>query len=451
MEKDIDLVVVGGGLTGLSAAYIAAKEGKKVLILEAETKVGGLLNTFEVGGNRLEYYYHHFFTHDKELNWLIDELNLREKVIFKKTKMGVFSDKKIYPFDSILDLLKFKPIHFFDKILFGISTIFMGKFALWQNFENVSALDWLKKWAGKTTTQALWLPLMNIKFGIYAIKIPLSWFIGRMRQRMNSRKNGDERLGYLDGSMQILTDALIDSLTKMEVEIKVNQPVEEIIFSQNQSIEFLQTKENRFSGKQYLFTLPGNILSKLLMQEQPNLASALNKIEYFGAVCVVLELNSKLSDVYWLNISEKGFPFGGIIEHTNFIDTKKYNGSHIAYLSRYFALNEDIAEKTNDEIKECMLAFLPKIYPNFKTKQLKNVYVFKTKTAATVCDLNFSKKIPPCKTPIQNMFIANMSHVYPDERSVNNSIKVAAEACKNMQIISDFVQKTNSLAAKIGF
>nr|MBP6456976.1 FAD-dependent oxidoreductase [Chitinophagaceae bacterium] len=63
-QKKYDVIVVGGGITGLATAYFAAKAGKKVAILEASKNIGGLLNTFEIGGNQLEYYYHHFFTHD---------------------------------------------------------------------------------------------------------------------------------------------------------------------------------------------------------------------------------------------------------------------------------------------------------------------------------------------------------------------------------------------------
>ena len=55
------LTVIGGGITGLAAAYLAAKDGWQVTVLEASDKMGGLLNTFEIGGNRLEFYYHHFF------------------------------------------------------------------------------------------------------------------------------------------------------------------------------------------------------------------------------------------------------------------------------------------------------------------------------------------------------------------------------------------------------
>ena len=84
-----DLVIVGGGITGLAAAYIAAKNGKKVTVIEADKNFGGLLNTFEIAGNRLEFFYHHFFTHDAEINWLVKELGLEDQLLFYNSSMGV--------------------------------------------------------------------------------------------------------------------------------------------------------------------------------------------------------------------------------------------------------------------------------------------------------------------------------------------------------------------------
>ncbi len=117
IENHADLIIIGGGITGLSAAYLAAKKGQKVTIIESSKTFGGLLRTFDIGGNRLEYFYHHFFTHDQELNWLIKDLGIKEKLYFKKTSMGVFKNGKIYKFNSPLDLFRFEPINFFDKLL----------------------------------------------------------------------------------------------------------------------------------------------------------------------------------------------------------------------------------------------------------------------------------------------------------------------------------------------
>lgn len=114
-------------------------------------------------------------------------------------------------------------------------------------------------------------------------------------------------------------------------------------------------------------------------------------------------------------------------------------------------MSEDLAKMSNDEIKAVMIPPLKRINPDFSEDWIKNVYIFKTNTAATVCDLNFSDKVPACETPTKNLYIANMAHIYPDERSTNNSIRVAAEACKVMGVNADFVPYGASLSGKIGF
>jgi len=384
------------------------------------------------------------------LNWLIKDLGIADKLFFKKTSMGVYTEGEIFDFNSPKDLLKFKPISWIDKLKFGFSTIFLGKVAQWEKYEGVSAMDWFRKWAGKTTAKSLWEPLLKVKFGPFANQVPLAWMVGRMRQRMGSRKGGDERLGYLTGSLDTLLQALLLALADMNVQLINNARVDEIIIEGN-SIQSLKVEGEHFSAKNYLMTLPSNYLYPMLAKKFPALSQKISEVKYFGAMCVILEMVKPLSEIYWLNIASEGFPFGGVIEHTNFIPASEYSGSHIAYLSRYFAHEEAIAQQSEEEIKKEMLAKLKVIYPAFSEADLKNIHLFKTMTAATVCDMNFSNKIPNCKTEIENMYLASMSHVYPDERSTNNSIRVAAEACRVMGIDTDYVPANQSLAGKIGF
>lgn len=450
-HNEWDLLIVGGGITGLAAAYLAAKEGKKVALVEKSASFGGLLNTFEIGGNRLEYFYHHFFTHDAELNWLIRELGLTEKLVFQKTSMGVFRGGKIYDFNAPTDLLKFKPISWPDKFLFGLSSLFMGKWGRWEQYEHVSAASWLRKWAGKTTVESLWMPLLKIKFGPYAEQVPLAWMIGRLRQRMGSRDSGDERLGYLDGSLDTLLQALLGELRKMGVLLLPNTEVSAIACEANAISKLRLHNGQEIRAKQYLFTLPSMYFADLMAPVLPDYAQATRDIKYFGAVCLVLEMKKALSPVYWLNIAEDHYPFGGIIEHTNLVSPSEYQGRHIAYLSRYFAHEEAVASMDETALKELMLPRLKEIYPDFDEADLIKVHCFRTNTAATVCDLNFSQKVLPCQTPLANAYIANMSHIYPDERSVNNSIRIAAEALNKMGIDASCVPYNRSLSGKIGF
>jgi protoporphyrinogen oxidase len=441
------ITIIGGGMTGLTAAYLAAKKGEKVRIIEGSRKIGGLLNTFEIGGNKLEHYYHHFFTQDAELHWLLKELKIDDQTGYYKTSMGVFRNGKLFGFNGIVDLLKFKPANLFDKFRWGLTTLYLGKIANPTKSEDVSTLKWFYKWAGKGMTDALWKPMLDIKFGPYADKVPLTWMIGRLAQRLNSRKGGDERLAYIKGSWKTLLDAMKAELEIMGVEIICNEPVQELFISNNK-INGIKTKNLNLEGGKYLITIPSIYFDKV---KGLPVDFGGKDIEYFGAVCTILELKKSLSNIYWMNVADDGFPFGGVIEHTNMIPKEEYNGSHIVYLSRYFAMTEDLAKMNEDEIKELMIPPLKRINPEFNEDWIKNVFVFKTNTAATVCDLNFSEKVPACKTDVENLFVANMTHIYPDERSTNNSIRVAAEACKVMGIDTSSVPYGASLSAKIGF
>lgn len=449
--EDKELTIIGGGITGLAAAYIAAKEGLKVQVLEASDKFGGLLRTFEVGNNKLEYFYHHFFTHDKEIHWLIKELGIEHKLEYYKTTMSTYRNNKLYDFNSPLDLLKFRPIKWIDKIKFGFTSLYLGKLAKWEEYEDVSALEWFQTYAGNSATESLWKPMLDIKFGPYADKVPLSWMIGRLRQRLNSRKAGDERLGYIEGSLNTLLDALIEKLTEMGVVLKTNSPVTKLNFDSTQKILLgIDTESDSYVSGDFLFTIPGTTLAKIL-PEYHKLRKELNQIEYFGAVCVVLEMNKALSNTYWINVADPGFDFGGIIEHTNFIPPEKYDGKHIVYLSRYFDTKDPLFSASDEQISDKLISQLKQIFPQFNISQIEKINIFRTPTAATVCDLNFSKKILHCNTEYDNMFIANMMHIYPDERSVNNSIRVALEACKTIGISKIEIPKSNSLSGKIGF
>lgn len=429
----MSLLIVGGGATGLVAAYIAAKRGEQVILLEASDKLGGLLCTFDVGGTKLECFYHHFFTHDREINWLLEELNLSQDINFVETKMGMYRHGKIHPFTTSKDLLFFPGLNLIDKLRFGLTSIFLSRQRNWQKYENISALDWFYKWAGKRVTDSIWEPMLKIKFGEYAAQIPLAWMIGRMTQRLKSRSGGKEKLGYLKGSLQRLVDALELRLGELGVKIVKNAPVTELLLNQEQVVG-VKTPLGEFQADQTLVTIPTIYLAKLIPRQFSSYREQLELIEYFGAICVVVITEKPLSKIYWLNIGDPGFEFGGAIEQTNFLPPEEYQGLHLTYLSRYATWKEPILYKSDEEIVAIFKEQLTSIFPDLEKRGIKGIKVFRTKTAATVCNQNFSQKVPSYRTPIPNLYVANMTHVYPDERSVNNSIKVALNVEAVLQI-----------------
>jgi protoporphyrinogen oxidase len=66
-------LVIGGGPAGLTAGYLLAKAGKKVIVFEADAQVGGLAKTIvDPDGYRFDLGGHRFFTKNQEVNdlWL---------------------------------------------------------------------------------------------------------------------------------------------------------------------------------------------------------------------------------------------------------------------------------------------------------------------------------------------------------------------------------------------
>jgi protoporphyrinogen oxidase len=248
--------------------------------------------------------------------------------------------------------------------------------------------------------------------------------IGRMTQRLKSRTKGKEKLGYLKGSLQRLVDALELRLQELGVTVIKNAPVTEFLL-ENSKVAGVKTAQGEFRGHKTLVTIPTVYLAKLIPQEFPEYREQLEKIEYFGAICVVIISQNPLSEIYWLNVGDPGFEFGGVIEQTNLLSPEEYQGLHLTYLSRYATWRDPILYKSDREIATLFREQLTSIFPDLEKRGIKEIKVFRTKTAATVCDKNFSHKVPSYRTPIPNLYVANMAHVYPDERSVNNSIKVA--------------------------
>ena len=62
-EKPV--VILGGGLSGLTCARELSMKGVDVLVVEKEIRPGGLASWFEVEGDKIPLTYHHIMESDE--------------------------------------------------------------------------------------------------------------------------------------------------------------------------------------------------------------------------------------------------------------------------------------------------------------------------------------------------------------------------------------------------
>src|SRR5580698_10586074 len=82
--KSFDTIVVGSGITGLTAARILSQHGQRVLLLEKASILGGSLARFRVGGIPFDVGFHFTggFNHEGTgvLDVLLGLLGVRERI-----------------------------------------------------------------------------------------------------------------------------------------------------------------------------------------------------------------------------------------------------------------------------------------------------------------------------------------------------------------------------------
>lgn len=104
-----DIVIIGAGPAGLTAAYQLAKSGHKSIVLEADDIVGGLSRTPNIDGWRFDIGGHRFFTKVSAVSDLWREI-LGPEDFFKRPRLsriyygGKFFDYPLKPFNALRKL-----------------------------------------------------------------------------------------------------------------------------------------------------------------------------------------------------------------------------------------------------------------------------------------------------------------------------------------------------------
>ncbi|MBC7878899.1 MAG: NAD(P)/FAD-dependent oxidoreductase [Anaerolineales bacterium] len=424
------IAIIGAGYGGMAAAYDLRKAGHDVTIFESANYVGGLASGFkEPHWNwSVEKFYHHWFQSDSEMLGLIHELGLEHKVQFQRPLTMMLHKNKWYAFDSIINALLFPGLGFgLNKIRFGFVGLFLRLTNNWKALEKVTADEWMMKWAGKQVYEQMWKPLLIGKFGPYYKDVNMSWMWARIKARTT-------RLGTFEGGFQKFADLFAEKLREQGVEIRLEAKVESI--KQEQAKLSVRSEKGIESFDKVLVTTSPNLLAKLAPDLPENYLKGLLELKSMGAVVMTLALKHSLSKegYYWFNVpKDEGYPFLALVEHTNFVSAENFGGDHIVYAGDYLELGHEYFSMSDDELLERFIPAFQKFNPEFSRDWVRKIWVSKTNYAQPIPLVNHSKNIPEIKTPVEGLYFASMSQVYPWDRGTNFAVEIGRKAARLMK------------------
>jgi protoporphyrinogen oxidase len=423
LSHKTQVTIVGAGFTGLTAAYELVKKGVAVTVLEAEDEIGGLAAAFDVGGKKLDRFYHHWFTNDMEVMSLIDELGLNDRVVINPTNTGVYYANSFFKLSTPWDLLNFTPLAFTDRIRLGLLTLRARRVKDWMELEGKTAHEWLKELGGENVYRVVWEPLLKGKFGPYAEQISAVWFWNKLKLRGGSRgKGGEERLAYFQGGFVGLANALAERIRDLGGRIETNAPVSKIKPKDGLWKTFTSTEV--ITSERVIATTALPLIADMVRDwASDDYVNSLERIQYIGNVCLVLELDRPLSKTYWLNVNDPSFPFVGVIEHTNFERPETYGGNHIVYLSKYLPHTDPLYEMTDDQLLDYALPYLQKMFPKIERNWIQRHHLWRARWSQPVVQKHYSAIIPAEDGPINGFHICSMAQIYPEDRGTNYAVR----------------------------
>ena len=423
------IAIIGAGYGGMAAAYDLKKAGHDVTIFESADYVGGLASGFkEPHWNwSVEKFYHHWFQSDSEMLGLIRELGWEDKVRFPRPQTVMLYKNKWYPFDSIFKMALFPGLGWgINKIRFGFVGLFLRLTNNWRALEKVTADAWMMKWAGKTVYEQMWKPLLIGKFGPYYKDVNMAWMWARIKARTT-------RLGTFEGGFQKFADLFAEKLRESGVGIRFGVKVDSI--KQEQAGMSVRSVGESESFDKVLVTTSPNLMARFCPDLPEKYLKGLLGLKSMGAVVMTLALKQPLSKdgYYWFNVpKDEGYPFLALVEHTNFVPKENFGGDHIVYAGDYLELGHEYFSMNDDELLERFIPAFQKFNPEFSREWVRKIWVSKTNYAQPVPLVNHSKNVPAIQTPIEGLFFASMSQVYPWDRGTNFAVEIGRRAARMM-------------------
>lgn len=409
-----NILILGGGVAGLSAAVHLARSGHNITLIEARQTLGGRSHSFrdpktgdtiDNGQHILMGCYHatlEFLQRIGSQYLLRPEKNLNVAYVSDAQKITHLRGFSLpAPFHLLSAIFRFGELSFLEKMR-TIEASLSAKFdPTGEKWQSSTVAEWLQA-CGQTPNaiRSLWEP-----FCIAALNEPISTasasLFGETIRRAFLRSAKDSTVLFSRvGLSQLFIQPAANLLQAAQAKILYGQAVQKIIFNPTQ-VEGVQLQNGTFlEADTIICATPWHVARKLL-PENSGLAQQIAPLQGSPIIGIHLWFDQTICDEPFLGFLDS--PIHWLFNKTKISDLEKTAHPSVALV---ISAAYDFEKTSSEELLELALRECHRFLPKSKNAKLLYHFVYRARDATFQTRPEMLSHRPETKTQWENFFLA---------------------------------------------
>jgi 15-cis-phytoene desaturase len=423
------VIVLGGGLAGLSAAKHLVDAGHRPIVLEARDVLGGKIAAWrDSAGDVSETGLHVFFGAYPNALTLFAELGISDRLQWKEHKM-LFAKPGLPRREfAVFDFASFLPaplnaavailscadmVTFREKLQLGIGLIpaYLQGQSYVEAQEKVTVQEWMdERGIPKSVTDEVFIAMSKAlgfigpeELSMQCVLIALNRFL---------QETSGSRIAFLDGSpTERLCEPLREYIEARGGTVRTDAPVKSILLNEDKTVAGLLLKGNEVvSGDAYVSAMPVDALKKLTPEPWRDMDyfAKMQKLRGIPVMNIHIWFDRKLSTVDNLIFSRSPL----LSVYADMSETcRDYASSSKSMLELVLAPAADYMSKSDDELLHIVLEELERLFPeevraNGSKARVEKFTCVRTPTSVYMTIPGMEAARPSQRSPIRNFYCA---------------------------------------------